>query len=108
MESFAHEVGIRVGVRSTDLSSVSRIFVNDLYGPALTGSRLSDYLLSIARVQHAERLPKAILPKHRCTLLESPGTLKKYCCLALTPSQCDLIAIGCELGSGIFKGPQVF
>lgn len=31
MESFAHEVRVREGVRSTDLSSVSQIFVNEMY-----------------------------------------------------------------------------
>lgn len=58
--------------------------------------------LNSARVQQAEGHPKAVLPKHRCTL-ESLGIFKNHCCLALILSQCDLVAIGCELGSEIFK-----
>lgn len=41
MESFAHEVRVRVGVRSTDRSSVSQIFLNEMYQLLMDPSHLT-------------------------------------------------------------------
>lgn len=83
-------------VRSTNLSSVSQIFVNDVYQLLMEPGHLTTIRKSLLMYTIG------VLPKH-CWKLESPEIFKKYYCLALTLSQCNFIAMRCKLGSGIFK-----
>lgn len=101
MESFAHEVRVRVGVRSTDLSSVSQIFLNEMYQLLMDPSHLttSELLLVCSKLKASLTQSFPNIAAHGNPL----GSFKNHCCLPLTRRQCDLIAIGCALGSEIFK-----